>query len=323
VAEAGATFGAVLEGDRGPNLVQDKTQSRVALSAVAVGVLAVSAAAIFIRLAEAPALAVAVWRNALGALVLLPLALYRREAFPRGRSLRIGVASGIALGTHFGFWISSLDYTSVAASVVLVCTQPVFVAVLAYLVFGERISLLSFFGILIALSGTAVIGSDGSVGSATFFGDMLALFGAIAVAIYVLVGRSLRTTGVGVLPYSIVVYASAAATLVPAALYGGVPLWGYQGKTWFWLCAVTLGPQILGHTVLNWALRYVEASVVSGTNLAEPVVSALLAWLILSEEPGLATLLGGVIVLLGLFFLLRGYRRAPREGDTPPVDLVA
>ena len=284
--------------------------------------LAVSAAAIFIRLAEAPALAVAVWRNSLGALVLLPVALYWREAFPRGRALRIGVASGVALGAHFGFWISSLDYTSVAASVVLVCTQPIFVAILAYLLFGERTSPLSFFGILVALAGTAVIASDGSVGSATFFGNTLAVIGAVAVAAYVLIGRSLRTTGVGVLPYSIVVYASAAATLVPAALYGGVPLWGYSGETWFWLWVVTLGPQILGHTVLNWTLRYVEASIISGTILAEPVVSALLAWLILSERPGLATLLGGAVVLAGLFLLLRGYH-APGEKSAPPAQPVA
>jgi len=285
-------------------------------------VLAVSAAAIFIRLAEAPALAVAFWRNALGALVLVPLALYWRETFPRGRVLRVGVVSGVALGAHFGFWISSLDYTSVAASVVLVCTQPVFVAILAYLVFGERTSPLSFLGILIALAGTAVIASDGSVGSATFYGNALALLGAVAVAVYVLIGRSLRTTGVSVLPYSIVVYASAAATLLPATILGGVPLWGYPGETWFWLWAVTLGPQILGHTVLNWALRYVQASVISGTILAEPVVSALLAWLVLSEKPGLATLLGGVVVLLGLLLLLRGYR-APRGKSALPAEPIA
>jgi drug/metabolite transporter (DMT)-like permease len=303
-------------------LVQGKAQSGLTLSAVAVGVLAVSAAAIFIRLADAPALAVAIWRNALGALVLLPVALYRRDTFPQGRVLRIGVASGVALGAHFGFWISSLDYTSVAASVVLVCTQPVFVAILAYLVFGERTSSLSFFGILVALAGTVVIASDGSVGSATFFGNALAVIGAVAVAVYVLIGRSLRTTGVGVLPYSIVVYTSAATTLVPAALYGSVPLWGYSGETWFWLWAVTLGPQILGHTVLNWALRYVEASIISGTILAEPVVSALLAWLILSERPGLATLLGGAVVLVGLSLLLRGYR-ASHEKSKLPAEPVA
>ena len=303
-------------------MVQDKAQkSRVALSAVAVGVLAVSAAAIFIRLADTPALAVAFWRTTLGVLVLLPIAFYRREAFPRGRALLVGVASGVALGAHFGFWISSLDYTSVAASVVLVCTQPVFVAILAYPVFGERTSSLSFFGILVALAGTAVIASDESVGSATFFGNTLAVIGAITVAVYVLIGRSLRTTGVDVLPYSIVVYASASATLAPTALYAEAPLWWYSGETWFWLFAVTLGPQILGHTVLNWALRYVEASIVSGTILAEPVVSALLAWLILSEKPGLLTLLGGTVVLLGLFLLLRGYRAAGERSE-PPIEAV-
>jgi drug/metabolite transporter (DMT)-like permease len=126
---------------------------------------------------------------------------------------------------------------------------------------------------------------------------------------------------VGVLPYSIVVYASASATLVPAALIGGAPLWGYSGETWFWLWAVTLGPQILGHTVLNWALRYVQASIISGTILAEPVISTLLAWLFLSENPGRATLLGGAVVLLGLFLLLRWYR-VPRK-EAPPVEPVA
>jgi drug/metabolite transporter (DMT)-like permease len=301
-------------------LVQDKAQkSRIALSAVAVGVLAVSAAAIFIRLAEAPALAVAFWRNALGVLVLLPMALYRCDVFPQGRALLVGVASGVALGAHFGFWISSLEYTSVAASVVLVCTQPVFVAVLAYLVFGERTSPLSFLGILVALAGTVIIASDGSVGSATFFGNTLAVIGAITVAVYVLIGRSLRTTGVGVLPYSIVVYASAAATLAPAALYAGAPLWGYSGETWFWLWTVTLGPQILGHTVFNWALRYVDVSIISGTILTEPVVSALLAWMVLSERPGFATILGGAVVLLGLYLLLRGYEKKSGEVPAEPI----
>jgi len=292
-------------------LVQDKVRGRLALPAVAVGVLAVSAAAIFIRLAEAPAIAVAFWRCTLGAAVLLPPAIVRKEKFPRGRTLYIGMVSGVALGAHFGFWISSLDYTSVAASVVLVSTQPVFVAILAYLLFGERTSPLSLAGILVALAGTAVIASDGSVGSAALFGNALALIGAVAVAVYVLIGRSSRTGGVGVLPYSIVVYSAAALTLLPVALLFGVELWGYSGETWFWLWAITLGPQIMGHTIFNWALRYVEASIVSGTILAEPVVSSLLAWLILFERPGLPTLLGGVVVLFGLFMLLRGYRVPP------------
>lgn len=274
--------------------------------------LAVSAAAIFIRLAEAPAVAVAFWRCALGAALLLPPALVRRERFPRGRDLYVAVASGVALGAHFGFWISSLDYTSVAASVVLVSTQPVFVAILAYLIFGERTSPLSFAGILAALAGTAIIAGDDSVGSAALLGNALALVGAVTVAVYVLIGRSSRTGGIGVLPYSVVVYSAAALALLPVALALDVRLWGYSGETWFWIWAITLGPQLMGHTVFNWALRYVEASIISGTILAEPVVSALLAWLILAEKPGLPTIFGGGVVLFGLFLLLRG-RRIPAE----------
>jgi len=275
-------------------------------------VLAVSASAILIRLAEAPAIAVAFWRCVLGAALLLPPALIRRERFPRGRDLYVGVSSGVALGAHFGFWISSLDHTSVAASVVLVSTQPVFVAILAYLLFRERTSPLSFAGILAALAGTTVIAGDDSVGSAALLGNALALVGAVTIAIYVLIGRSSRTGGIGVLPYSLVVYSSAALALLPVALLFEVRLWGYSGETWLWLWAITLGPQIMGHTVFNWALRYVEASVISGTILAEPVVSALLAWLILSEKPGGATVVGGAVVLSGLFLLLRG-RRLPTE----------
>lgn len=225
----------------------------------------------------------------------------------------VGIASGVALGAHFGFWISSLDYTSVAASVVLVSNTPVFVAILAYLLFGEKTTLVSFAGILVALGGTAVISQDGSVGSAALLGNALAIVGALTFTVYVLIGRSQRSAAepVGVLPYSIVLYSAAALTLLPAALLSGDRLWGYSGETWFWLAAITVGPQIMGHTVFNWALRYVEASVISGTVLAEPVVASLLAWLVLSEKPGIATVLGGAIVLVGIFLLLRGRRAAP------------
>ncbi len=274
------------------------------------GVLAVSSAAVMIRVAGAPALAVAFWRCALGVAILLPPALVRRDRFPKGRTLYVGIASGVALGAHFGFWISSLDYTSVAASVVLVSNTPVFVAILAYLLFGEKTTPVSFAGILVALGGTAVISQDGSVGSAALFGNALAIVGALTFTVYVLIGRSQRSAAepVGVLPYSIVLYSAAALTLFPAALLSGDRLWGYSGETWFWLAAITVGPQIMGHTVFNWALRYVEASVISGTVLAEPVVAALLAWLVLSERPGTATLVGGAVVLAGIFLLLRGRR---------------
>ena len=278
------------------------------------GVVAVSSAAVMIRLAGAPALAVAFWRCALGVVILLPPALVLREKFPQGRVLYVGIASGIALGAHFGFWISSLDYTSVAASVVLVSNTPVFVAILAYLIFGEKTSPLSLVGILVALGGAVVIAQDDSTGSAAILGNVLAILGALTFTAYVLVGRAQRSAAdpVGVLPFSIILYSSAAAVLLPAALLAGDRLWGYSGETWLWLWAIAIGPQILGHTVFNWALRYVEASVISGTVLAEPVVASVLAWFVLSERPGTATVIGGAVVLVGLFLLLRG-----RPGPEP------
>ena len=290
-----------------------ESKRRIALPALLVGVLAVGAAAIFIRLADAPALGIAFWRCALGVLALLPLAALRRESVPGVRDLWVGAVAGVALGAHFGTWISSLDYTSVAASVVLVSTTPVFVAITAYLLFGERTSVVSFVGILLAIGGTAVIAGGGpGSGNAAFFGNVLALVGAVAMAIYVLIGRSLRTGGVGTLPYSIVGYSAAALVLLPVALLSGTQLWGYSATTWFWLLIITLGPQLLGHTVLNWALEYVRASIVSGAILTEPVIAALLAWLVLSEKPGVATLLGGLVVLAGLYLLLRGASSPPR-----------
>ena len=281
------------------------------------GILAVGASAIFIRLADAPALGIAFWRCTLGVIALVPLAALGRERVPKGRNLWAGVVAGVALGVHFGTWIASLDYTSVAASVVLVSTTPVFVAIAAYLLLGERTSILSFAGIALAIAGTVVIaGGRPGVGGAAFFGNTLALVGAVAMAVYVLIGRSLRTGGVGALSYSIVGYSAAALALLPVALLSGAQLWGYSTTTWFWLFVITLGPQLLGHTVLNWALEYVRASIVSGAVLAEPVIAALLAWLVLAEKPGLATLLGGLVVLAGLYLLLRGdVSRPPRAGS--------
>ena len=289
-------------------MVPDKARGRLAYTALIVGVLAVSSAAILIRLADAPALAVAFWRCTLGVAVLAPFAAVRREPLPKGRPLLLLVVSGVLLGAHFGLWISSLDYTSVAASVVLVCTIPIFVAIPAYLFLGEKTSPVSVVGILVAIVGSVIIAGDGSVGSAALLGNVLAVLGAITVAAHLLIGRFSRTGGLGVVNYSVIVYASAALTLLPVALLSGDRLWGYSGETWFFLGAITLGPQILGHTVLNWALRYIETSVISGSVLAEPVIAAGLAWLILSEKPGLPTVLGGGVVLAGLFLLLRGRR---------------
>lgn len=279
---------------------------RVAVG-VGLAVLAVSAAAIFIRLAQAPALALAFWRNVAAAGLLLPVLVVTRSRLPRGRAWGPTLASAVALACHFGLWIASLDHTSVAASVVLVCTQPIFVTFLAWLFLKERTSPLGVVGILLAVAGTTVIGADSSFGASASFGNVLAIGGAVAVALYVLLGRSLRSTGeVGLWAYAVVVYGVAGALLGIVCLAVDVPLSGYSAETWAWIGAVALGPQILGHTLFNWALRYVKASVLSSTILIEPLISTLLAWAILVEVPGPLTLAGGVVVLTGVALVIRG-----------------
>jgi drug/metabolite transporter (DMT)-like permease len=195
----------------------DNPSGRV-LAGVLVAVASVSAAAIFIRLADAPALAVATWRNVFAVAILLPVVLVRREAMPRGRSLGLALLSGVALAFHFALWISSLDHTTVAASVVLVCTQPIFVTLFAWLLLKEKTSAGQMAGIGVAFVGTVLIAADDSVGQGALGGNLLALGGAVAVAVYVLIGRRVRSSGVALLPYATVVYATAGLVLLPTTL---------------------------------------------------------------------------------------------------------
>lgn len=273
---------------------------------LSIALLAASSSAIFIRLADAPPLAVAFWRNAIAVALLAPVVVLKWEEMPRGRTLGLGVFAGVFLAAHFGLWISSLEHTSVAASVVLVCTQPIFVAVLARLFLRESVSALAAAGILVSFAGCFVIAAADSHFEGAVLGNVLALLGAVAVAIYVLVGRNVRTGGVGFLSYSLLVYAVAALALLPVCLATGTPMSGYSTESWLWLGAVALGPNILGHTIFNWALRYLKAAVLSGTILVEPVIATWLAWVVLDETPAVATLAGGGVVLVGLGLLIKG-----------------
>lgn len=289
----------------------------VTAALVAIAVVTVSLAAIFVKWADAPASTIAFWRNAIGALCLLPFAFPRRRELPKGRALALLPLAGVALALHFAWWIASLSHTSVAASVVLVCTQPIFVAVLARVVLGERVSLTTALGIAIALLGAVCIGAESLVvddGAAAhpraLFGNLLALAGAVAIAVYVLLGRRSRTTdGVPLVPYTFVVYASAAATLLVVALAFGDAITGFDDQTWMAIVALALLPQLLGHTIFNWALKYVRAAVLSSTILLEPVIASALAWAIFDERPGTMVLVGGGVVLGGLVVVLLGRER--------------
>jgi drug/metabolite transporter (DMT)-like permease len=283
----------------------DVTRRMPPVLGLVVGVLAVSTASTFIRLAQTSisSLAVAAWRLTIASLLLAPLAVTRCRAEWRAlsrREWRWAIASGVILAIHFYTWITSLAMTSVAASVVLVTTSPLFVGVISHFVLDERLTLRMIFGMVVALVGSTVIGvGDLSGGGHQLAGDGLALIGAVAVALYMLIGRSLRSR-LSLLGYIFPVYGTAAVTLMSLALLSGTSLTGYPSRVWLWLVLVALIPQILGHSSLNWALGHLPATYVSLSVLLEPIGSALLAWLILSEPPTWAAVIGGAMILAGV-----------------------
>lgn len=283
--------------------------------ALVVGVLAVSTGAIFVRLADAPSLVIAAYRCTLATLLLAPLALTsgRAELAALGRrEWALALASGFFLALHFATWISSLEYTSVASSVLLVNTNPIWVGLLTPFLSDDRITRLTAVGILLSVLGGAIVGwGDVRLGGAALWGDGLALLGAITVTFYIFIGRRLRRT-LSLLPYVVLSYGAAALVLLALVALFRLPLFGYSVETYGWLLALAVVPQLIGHSSYNWALGWFSASLIAVTLLGEPIISTLLAWFILGEAVQTSTLQGGALVLLGIYLAARGERRATR-----------
>jgi drug/metabolite transporter (DMT)-like permease len=285
---------------------------------VGFGVIVVSTAAILIRLAQAEihSLVVAAWRLTLATLILTPFALVKVRSELRTltrRQWRSVLLSGLLLAIHFATWITSLAYTSVTASVALVWTSPIFVALGSHLFLGERLTREMVIALVVAIGGGVVIGvGDLGEGTHRLFGDVLAVMGAIAGAGYLLIGRRLRAR-LSLLGYVYPVYGTAALVLMAVMLVSGLPRVPQRSETWLWLTLMALGPQILGHSSLNWALRYLSATYVTLATLGEPIGSTLLAWWLLGERPTLWAVLGGLLILSGIVVASRVERRA-REG---------
>lgn len=272
-----------------------------------VSVLAMSTAAPLVRFAAAEPLAIAFWRLAL-ALPIIALLITVRGQWPALRRLGrrewlVSVAAGVLLAAHFWSWIASVTLTSVAASVALVSTQPVWVALFAMVTLRERPEPRHWVGIGVAVLGAAVIGwGDLGGGPDPLRGDLLALLGAVFVAGYYVIGRRLRQ-GIGLWPYVFVVYGCAAVTLLGAMLATGAPVaTGHQPVDWLVFLGLALGPMMIGHTGQNWALRYLPAYAVNLTLLGEPVGATLLAWALpgIGEAPPLPAVLGGAMILSGI-----------------------
>lgn len=218
------------------------------------------------------------------------------------------VGVGVVLAVHFATWITSLSYTSVASSVIFVHVDPIFVALVSHFVLGEKVSRRVALGIGIAFLGASIIAlGDLGVGGENLLGDALSLIGAIALGIYIMAGRRLRQK-LDLTTYVTPVYAVSAIMLAFGSAVVGAPLTGYDSETILMFAAIALVPMIFGHTLYNWALKWISAPVVSISLLGEPVGASLLAFLILGESPSPLTLVGGAVTLAGI--LVCTYRPA-------------
>ncbi|GFO69334.1 membrane protein [Geomonas limicola] len=281
--------------------------------AILVGVFAVSFSSIFVRLATAPPLIIAAYRLIFTFCILAPFTLYGGAVALKkmtGRQVALAAGSGIFLALHFVTWFTSLKYTSIASSVVLVTTQPLFVVLGSFLFFKERVPRVALWGGFLAMLGSLVIGAtDFQVGELAFLGDLLALFSAVMVAGYMLLGRRLRGD-VEISGYTFVTYGVSAVALAGSALVAELPFYPYPGQDWLIFAALALVCTVLGHTVFNWVLRYVQASVVSVSILGEPLGAILWAAVFLGENPTLRQIGGGALIFTGLYLFTRATARS-------------
>ncbi|MCK5670639.1 DMT family transporter [Candidatus Bathyarchaeota archaeon] len=275
-----------------------------------VSIVAVSTASILIRWSDAPAVIIAMYRMLISVALLLPFFI-RNNGVGKLRALGtrglLGLAGvGVVLAIHFASWITSLGMTSVASSVIFVHIDPIFVAVVSHFLLKERINRRVLAGIIISLVGVVIIAMGDAVASeASLKGDLLALLGGLMLGIYLLGGRMYRKD-LDLTTYVVPVYASAALSLVFMSLLTGAPLTGYASSEYLLFFFIALVPMIFGHTLYNWALRYVSAPVVSVSLLGEPVGASILAFLLLNEVPSGQVLMGGIVTLAGI--LLSSYR---------------
>lgn len=287
--------------------------------AIIVAVIGVSFASIFIRWSESHALVKATYRMGLASLFLLPIALGRFWGEIKNldrRQILTMIAVGTALAVHFATWISSLDYTSVASSVILVNSHPLLVALLSHYLMKEMVPRMATLGILLGFTGVFIIAMGDVTEASSLVGDLLALVGGLMTAIYLLAGRRIRQT-VSLVPYVFLVYSSSSLVLLAAtvAIHGSIlPGGNDMGRELLLFLGLAVVSTLLGHTLYNWSLRYIKTPVVSTSLLGEPVLASMLALVLLAEMPSPWDMAGGAVALLGIYLTARGMvPTTPRE----------
>ncbi|HEV3226601.1 MAG TPA: DMT family transporter [Acidimicrobiales bacterium] len=283
------------------------TATTLEIVLLGVSVIAASTSGPLVREADAPNMAIAFWRTALGGVIVLGFTLVRSRRELRGLTRdqrRTAILAGAILAVHFGTWVPSLAFTSVASSVALTCTQPVWAAVMAR-ARGEHIPKGAWAGITVALVGAVVLtGVDFSLSTRALFGDGLALAGGIFAAAYVTVGSDARRS-MSTAAYTSVCYPVAAGVLLVACAVGRQPLAGYSAHTWWVIVAITVGPQLLGHSLVNRVLRAISATVVSVAILFEIVGATLIAWWWFGEAPSPGAYPAAALIGTGVILVVR------------------
>ncbi len=285
---------------------------------MSVGIVAISFASIFIKFCDdVPSIMIATYRLTISSIILLTIAKGRGIRFTSfsKKQLLIGVLGGFFLSLHFSFWISSLKFTSVASSVVLVTTNPIFVGLFSYLLFREKQPPELILGIILSFSGSVIlaIGDSGlqglSIQNPSFLlGDVLALVGAIMTSGYLMVGSKLREE-MDVLSYISVVYTFSACFLLIASVSWGIPFTGYKASSYLYMVLLAVVPQLIGHTAINWSLKHLKTSMVAITILGEPVGASILAYIIFRETIKSFQGIGIVLIFIAIIISSRKGRK--------------
>lgn len=281
---------------------------------VIMAVFGVSLSAIFGKIVTAPSLVSAMYRMAFTSLLLLPviLARYQRELARTGRkNVAMCLLSGVFLGFHFASYLESLKYTTIASSTVLVDLEVLFVALMMFFLFRERIPRLALAGIAVTLIGSFIIAmGDSSGGSNIIYGDMMALLGAFCTSVYTMIGRAQRQH-LSTTAYTFLVYLSASVTLGIAVALTGTQAVGYPVTDYLSFLGMAVCCTLLGHSIFSWALRYISPAFVSTAKLLEPVFATIMGILLFSEIPRVNQVIGGVIVIGGILI----YMFTKEDGD--------
>lgn len=283
----------------------EKTPSKYIVLA---GTFFTSLSSIIIRFSEAPSLVISAYRMLFTSLMLLiPVMMNSRVEFKKisKKEYVLCAISGIFLALHFASWISSLKMTTVANSTILVSCSPIFVALANYFVTKEKLNRKMAVGISMSLAGTIIIalGTSGETASNAMLGNILAFLGAIFVAVYLVIGAIARKNiSAGI--YVFIVYSVSTVMLFIMCIASKTPVYPYPPKEFMLFIALAFFCSILGHTVYNYMVKYVSSTLISVSTLSEPIFASMMAILIFKEIPSLYTLVGGIIIIAGIFYYL-------------------